>query len=131
VTPVVIDTDVASFIFNRNLAARSYEQALRGAEPVLSFMTVAEMRAGALMANWGSRRKKLQQDFLSDFRVIYANDRLCSLWAELRAGASRRGRHVSAQDAWVAATALALDAPLATNNRSDYEHIPGLELLAL
>jgi predicted nucleic acid-binding protein len=38
---------------------------------------------------------------------------------------------MSAQDTWVAATALALDAPLATNNRRDYEQIPGLELLAL
>jgi predicted nucleic acid-binding protein len=36
---------------------------------------------------------------------------------------------VSIQDAWIAASALELRAPLATNNRSDFEHIEGLQLL--
>jgi predicted nucleic acid-binding protein len=36
---------------------------------------------------------------------------------------------MSPKDAWIAATALELDAPLATNNRSDFERIPKLRLL--
>jgi len=94
-------------------------------------MSVAEMRAGALIDHWGPRRQSGLEKFLSDFDIVYPDNAMCSLWAELRGDARRRGRHVSAQDAWVAATALALDAPLATNNRRDYEHIPGLELLAV
>jgi hypothetical protein len=35
------------------------------------------------------------------------------------------------EDAWIAATALAMDAPLATNNRKDYERIEKLRLLSL
>ena len=38
---------------------------------------------------------------------------------------------ISPQDAWVAAAALALDAPLATNNRRDYEHVKKLRLLPI
>jgi tRNA(fMet)-specific endonuclease VapC len=45
--------------------------------------------------------------------------------------AGAAGRPMSPQDRWIAATALALDAPLATNNRKDYEHAHKLRLLAL
>jgi predicted nucleic acid-binding protein len=38
---------------------------------------------------------------------------------------------MSPQDAWIAATALALDTPLATNNRRDFEHVQKLRLLSL
>ena len=38
---------------------------------------------------------------------------------------------MSPLDAWIAATALALDATLATNNRRDYEHVTRLRLLSL
>jgi predicted nucleic acid-binding protein len=54
--------------------------------------------------------------------------------AELRMGAISAGwgdRAPSPQDAWIAATALALDAPLATNNRRDFEHIQKLRLISL
>lgn len=56
---------------------------------------------------------------------------MCTSWATLRAGARASGRSLSPQDAWIAATALGLRAPLATNNRSDFEHIPKLRLLSL
>jgi predicted nucleic acid-binding protein len=37
---------------------------------------------------------------------------------------------LSPQDAWIAATALGLDASLATNNRSDFDHIQNLRLVS-
>ena len=43
---VVVDTDVASYIFNWHPSAERYLDTLRGSEWVLSFMTVAEMRMG-------------------------------------------------------------------------------------
>ena len=49
----------------------------------------------------------------------------------LYADARTASRALSPQDAWIAATALALDAPLATNNRRDFESIRKLQLLTL
>jgi hypothetical protein len=49
-------------------------------------------------------------------------DALCTSWAPLRADAWAAGRSLSPQDAWIVATAPGLDAPLATNNRSGFEH---------
>ena len=128
---VVVDTDVASYIFNWHPSAERYLEALRGSEWVLSFMTVAEMRMGAISAGWGIRRRALLEQFIERFGVVYADDNLCTSWATLRADGRAAGRALSPQDAWIAATALALDATLATNNRRDFEHIQKLRLLTL
>jgi tRNA(fMet)-specific endonuclease VapC len=127
---IVVDTDVASYIFNWHSSAQLYVDALRGSQLILSFMSVAEMRMGAISAGWGIRRCSLLEQFTQGFGVVFADDALCTSWATLRANARSTGRHLSPQDAWIAATALGFDAPLATNNRSDFERVPNLRLLA-
>jgi tRNA(fMet)-specific endonuclease VapC len=71
------------------------------------------------------------EQFIRGFGVVYAGDALCTSWARLRADARATGRSLSPQDARIAATALGLDVPLATNNRSDFEHVPKLRLLTV
>ena len=127
---IVVDTDVASYIFNWHSLARHYAEVLRGAELILCFMTVAELRMGAISAGWGSRRCLLLEQYIHGFEMVYADNDLCTVWARIRAGSRTSGRTLSPQDAWIAAVALALDAPLATNNRRDFEHIPNLRLIS-
>ena len=94
-------------------------------------MSIAELRMGAISAGWGSRRRNLLERFMQGFELVYAYNDLCTIWARIRADARAAGRALSPQGAWIAATALALDAPLATNNRRDYEHVQKLRLLPL
>ena len=126
---IVVDTDVASYIFNWHSSAQQLVDALRGTQLILSFMSIAEMRMGAIAAGWGARRRTLLEQFMSGFGVVYADDALCTGWARIRAEARAAGRALSPQDAWIAATALGLDAPLATNNRTDFERVQNLRLL--
>lgn len=49
---LVVDTDVASYIFNWHSSAQQYADALRGSELILSFMTIAELRMGTISADW-------------------------------------------------------------------------------
>lgn len=128
---IVVDTDIASYVFNWHSSAKGYVNALRGSQLVLCFMSVAEMRMGAVWAGWGVRRRALLEQFIDGFGVVYADDALCTLWAQIRADARTVGRTLSPQDAWIAAAALGLDAPLATNNQSDFMHIPKLRLLTI
>jgi tRNA(fMet)-specific endonuclease VapC len=130
-TQIVVDTDIASYLFNLHSLGERYAAALKGAELVLSFMSIAELRMGAISAGWGGRRRTLLEQFMSAFSVVYADNALCSGWASLRAEAKAQGRGLSPQDAWIAATALGLDAALATNNRRDYENIGRLRILSV
>jgi tRNA(fMet)-specific endonuclease VapC len=127
---IVVDTDVASYIFNWHSSAQHYVDTFRGSQLVLSFMSVAELRMGAIAAGWGSRRQGLLEKFIKGFGIVYADDRLCTAWAMIRANARATGWAVSPQDAWIAATAIGLGSPLATNNRKHFEHISGLRLFA-
>src|SRR6266566_1684462 len=85
-------------------------------------MTLAEMRQGALDANWGPRKCAVLEAYLADFSVLHSDSLLCSTWAAVRNESTRKGRPISSADAWIAATALALSVALVTNNPRDYHH---------
>jgi predicted nucleic acid-binding protein len=128
----VVDTDVASFVFKWHPEfAPRYVALVRGAELIVSFMTLAEMRQGALDANWGPRKWEVLEAYLADFSVLHSDSLLCSTWAALRNESTRKGRQMSSADAWIAATALVLLAPLVTNNPKDYRHLDRLQLVSV
>jgi len=128
---LVVDTDVASFIFKWHPEfAPRYVAIVRGSELVVSFMTLAEMRQGALDANWGPRKCDMLEAYLSDFSVLHSDSLLCSTWAAIRSESTHKGCQISSADAWIAATALVLSAPLVTNNPKDYRHLDKLQLIS-
>ena len=128
---LVVDTDVASFIFKWHpIFAPTYVAILRGSQLIISFMTLAEIRQGVLARDWSVRRREVVEAYLKEFLLIQSDDNLCSAWAIVRSQSARKGRPISAADAWIAATALVLEAPLVTNNPRDYEQVEGLELVS-
>jgi len=129
---LVVDTDVASFIFKWHLEfAPRYVDIIRGAELIVCFMTLAEMRQGALDANWGTRKCDVLETYLADFSVLHSDSLLCSTWAAVRNESVYKGHQISSADAWIAATALVLSAPLVTNNPKDYQHLDKLRLVSV
>ena len=128
---LVVDTDVASFIFKWHPEfAPRYIAIVRGSELAVSFMTLAEMRQGALDANWGPRKCDVLEAYLADFSILHSDSLLCSTWAAVRNESVRKGRQMSSADAWIAATARVLSAPLVTNNPKDYRHLDKLQLVS-
>jgi len=69
--------------------------------------------------------------FIQGFELVYADNDWCTVWARITADGRAAGRALSPQDAWIAATELALDATPATNNRRDFEPVRKLRLLSL
>ena len=127
---VVVDTDVASYLFKRDTRGALYEPHLYGIPKFISFMTVAEMRRWALGRNWGAKRHQKLEDFLAGYGVIYADDELCNMWAKAVDSARRNGKPVDTADAWVAAVALKFAVPLVTHNRTHFEGVEGLTIIS-
>lgn len=73
----VLDTSVASLFFNGSPQAAPYRPHLLGAEPILSFQVVSEMRHRALLKGWGSAKQTLLEPFISGFRVLYLMMHCC------------------------------------------------------
>ncbi len=53
---LVVDTDVASFVFKGDTRAKLYEPHLSGRQLIVLFMTVAELYRWAAEKNWGAKR---------------------------------------------------------------------------
>src|ERR1700730_8910915 len=109
--PVVLDTDVVSFLFKCDSRAQSYIQDLHNRQWLVSLMTEAELQQWALLANWNAQRISLRT-FLQRFAVIPSSRDLVLKWAEVMVAGRRSGRRIENADAWIAATALLYEAPL-------------------
>ena len=127
--PVVVDTSVVFILFRQDSEKYDYYQnALANYELVISFQTLEEVLYNAYTANWGNRRIRELTDYLASLRLICANQRLVCISAQIRSETRAIGRELGRADAWIAATALMLDCPLAADN-GDFEVVPSLTLI--
>src|SRR5438132_7310221 len=55
---VLLDTGVFSFVFKRDTRAALYAADLAGAQPCLSFQSVAELRLWSVVRRWGEPRRQ-------------------------------------------------------------------------
>jgi predicted nucleic acid-binding protein len=98
---------------------------------VASFITVTELRYGALRAGWGELRLRQLERSLADLEVIQTSESLINRCAELRSRASRDGHGLAQKiheaDRWVATTALVLGLELVAGD-GIFEGIQGLDV---
>lgn len=126
----VIDTDVCSYLYKESDEAEFYEPHLSGNILIISFQTQAELLRWALSAGWGPRRREQLKAYLQHYVIEGSSDVLSLRWAEAMESGRRNGRPIAAADAWIAATALYLDAPLITHNRKHFTGIDGLMVIS-
>lgn len=125
----VLDTNV---VINLALA----DPAELPAEPVISTVTLAELAAGPLLASServrAVRLAHLQQAE-SDFEPLPFDAACARAFARVAADVRRTGRKSKARalDALIAATAIAHDLPLYTENTEDFVGIEDLRVEAV
>lgn len=117
---VVLDTDVASLSFKRELPPTLLRK-LVGMEACISFITQGELTKWAERRHWGARRRERIAQWLDRVPVIHSSDVVTRVWGELAAAGERRGRPRPVNDCWIAACCLAHNLPLATLNIKDFE----------
>lgn len=93
----------------------------------ISFQTLAELELWALVGHWGTQRKAKLAQFIDPFGV---SQRLGQRWAEATFSARRQGKPIGSADAWIAAAALELQAPLFTHNPADFAGVEGLQIIS-
>ena len=125
---IVLDSNVASYIFRDSSEAAYYQEQIEGERALISFQTLEELWFGAYNRAWGERRRTELAKFLQQYEVIFPNAQLADICSRLRAERRSAGREMQVADAWVAATALYLNCPLASHD-GDFEGIPNLQLI--
>jgi predicted nucleic acid-binding protein len=129
VSPLLLDTDVFSYLWQRRPEAEPFRSVVEGATLALSFTSVGEVWYGAAKRNWGERKRAELQSALRPYAVLPYTRDLSRRWGELRATLEDAGTPLGINDLWIASTSLHYDIPLVTNNRRDFERVPGITLL--
>jgi len=139
VTPpssVVVDTMVVSALVNAGRdpgAAERCRSAIDGRSVVVSFVTITEMRFGAIKAGWGEIRRRGLERVLARLVVVQPDDDLMLTCAALRARCVTEGhslgQKVHEADRWVASTAIALGVVLISGD-GVFDHVAGLVVQA-
>ncbi len=125
---IVLDTSVVSILFRGDERKHFYLPHITSKRTVLSFQTVEEVWFGAFKAKWGARRKNELSFHLQQYQVIWPDQEMVEICASLRARREGTGRSLTTSDAWIAATALRLSCPLASDD-GDFDGIRHLSLI--
>jgi predicted nucleic acid-binding protein len=116
--------------------AREQDRPFAGDVPtelVVSVVTLAELRLGVLMAaDLRARTRRLDTlRFVEGLEPLPIDDDVAAAWAQLVAELRAAGRKAAINDCWIAATALAHDIPVATQD-ADYDGMPaGVRVIRL
>lgn len=133
---VVVDTMVVSSLLNASRSPRpaaAYRSLIGGRPIVVSFVTVTELRYGAIKAEWGElRRRSLERD-LARLVIVQPDDETMQECADLRVRCERAGQalgqKVHEADRWIAATAIVLGVDLVSQD-AVFRDVPRLTVVS-
>jgi toxin FitB len=91
VRTVVFDTDVASLSIKDQLSP-ALQARVADAVVCVSFVTVGEMRRWVQLHGWGQRRREGLAAWLHNVVVLPYDENVATIWGDLSAAATRRGR---------------------------------------
>ena len=124
----IVDTDVVSYVLKGAPIAWEYLGLLRGYQPTVSFVTAAELRFGAERRRLGRRRLLHLDLFLAECPIVPFKLGMERTYAQLMAQRERMGKPMEKADAWIAATAIFHNAPLATHD-VNFAATPALRII--
>ncbi len=117
-------------VFIARESDRPLQESLFPDELAVSIITIGELRAGVLATN----DVKIRDRRLATLTVAMAldpisvDDDVAAQWARLRVLLRDAGQRMPVNDSWIAATAMALDVPIVTQD-DDYIRLAELTVI--
>jgi len=126
VTRGLADTSV----FIARESGRPLDVSLLPDDLAVSIITIGELRAGVLAANdIKTRDQRLATLTMAmTFSPMDVDEEVAAQWARLRVLLRDSGQRMPVNDSWIAATAMALQVPIVTQD-DDYIKLPELPVI--
>lgn len=98
-------------------------------ELALSIITIGELRAGVLVADTVEVRDRRLKTLTAALALepVPVDESVATQWARLRVLLRDSGQRMPVNDSWIAATAMALDVPVVTQD-DDFPIVEGLSI---
>ena len=110
----ILDTSV----FIADESGRPLAERLLPDEAAISVVTLAELQAGVLAASDSATRatRLATLGVVADVALLPIDERVALAWARLWVQLAESGQRVNVNDSWIAATALAHNVPVVTQD---------------
>jgi predicted nucleic acid-binding protein len=101
-------------------------------ELAVSVITIGELRAGVLVADTIRSRDRRLATLTAALQLdpVPVDHFVAAHWARLRVILRETGQRMPVNDSWIAATAMALDVPVITQD-GDFPQLTGLTVIAV
>ncbi len=127
---VLLDTAVLIQLVRGNAAGRKIDQQLelsaRSDRPLISVVTVGEVRAFALKLGWGEAKQRQLTELVRQLVILdIRDDAVLARYAEIDYYSEREvkpARPIGQNDTWIAASASVYEAHLITSD-NDFDHL--------
>ena len=117
-------------VFIARESDRPLQESLFPDELAVSIITIGELRAGVLATNDVKIRDQRLATLTAAMTLdpVSVDDDVAAQWARLRVLLRDSGQRMPVSDSWIAATAMALDVPIVTQD-DDYIRLAELSVI--
>lgn len=126
----MLDTNICSYVLRRHpLTVKAHFDQVGPDQLAISTVVLAELLFGAAQhSTKGAEIRQDIDDMARRLEVMPWSAQAAEEYGRLRAFLQRQGTPIGGMDLLIAAHALAENAVLVTNNRREFERVPGLRL---
>lgn len=122
----LLDTSIVIAAMKGHPLVRQRLERTPAANVLLSPVVLGELAFGARKSAHVARNEARVAELAAAFQVPPMDARASLHYGEVRARLERQGSPIGANDTWIAAHALALEAVLVTNNVREFSRVPSL-----
>jgi tRNA(fMet)-specific endonuclease VapC len=124
----LLDTSTCVFALRGHAGTAGRLSAVPRADIAVSVMTVAELQVGVRKSRVTEVLRIELDAFLAPIRILPFDAPAADHYVEARCALEAAGRPIGERDLIIAATALAHDLTVVTNNTREFRRVPGLRV---
>ncbi|RWB66026.1 PIN domain-containing protein [Mesorhizobium sp.] len=122
----VLDTNILIAAMKGRPEVRKRLEAQQISAIRLSAIVMGELEFGAEKSAYGDRNRARLATLTRRLPLVGIDQDTIRHYAKIRAFLERHGTPIGANDTWIAAQALAINAVLVTDNEREFSRVPGL-----
>ena len=126
----ILDTNICSYIMRErpdSVLTELQARVLHRDRIVISAITYAELRFGAIGKKSSPRHNVIVDEFMARIDAVLAWDKAAvEATVKIKKGLSDKGTSIGNNDTMIAGHAVSANSVLVTNNKKEFERVPGL-----
>lgn len=124
----LLDTNIFIAALKGHPAVQAHLEALPLSDIIVSPVVLGELLTGVEKSARAAHNRARLTEVVAELTVVPLDERVSDAYGRLRADLERQGTPIGANDLWIAAQALALEATLVTDNLREFTRVAGLRV---